>query len=342
VVVNDATRPACALELLEPVAGALAGRCRVLVATGAHGDVDRETKDALLPEPLRDSPWCTNDRGSGPRVRMGRTSRGTLVEIHPWLAGGGPVLLTGSVEPHYFAGFTGGRKSVLPGCSSYRSIEDNHWLACMPGSGPAVLEGNPVHEDMEEAAGMLARTCPVTAACCVVRGGEIAAAATGGHREVFRACVAEASRLLCRPVGRAPSLLLRPGAGLESSLYQSMKAVYNWAGSVLPGGAVLLSSPCRDGLGAPHMHGLLTGSRPGDRMPARGSYRLGDHSAARLSAIRASVRLFLESELEDGLVRELGFTPVHGPFEREGALGPDVLTVDDAGLTAPLPEGRPC
>lgn len=171
VVVNDATRPACAVELLGPVAGALAGRCRVLVATGAHEDIDGETKDALLPEPLRDAPWCTNDMGSGSRVVIGRTSRGTEVEIHPWLADGGPVLLAGSVEPHYFAGFTGGRKSVLPGCCSYRSIEDNHWLACMPGSGPAALEGNPVHEDMMEAADMLSGLCPVTSACCVVRGG---------------------------------------------------------------------------------------------------------------------------------------------------------------------------
>ncbi len=335
VVMNDATRPAVAHTLLEPVAGDLEGRVRIMVATGTHEDVPGPVKDRLLGGLFACADWTCNDRGGGERVRLGKTSSGTEVSVHPWLVESDTVILAGSVEPHYFAGFTGGRKAVLPGCASFESIEANHSLACLDGSAPAVLEGNPVHEDMAEAAGMLERRVPVVMAGAVVLGNRGLHVAVGSLAEAFASCVGSARDHLCvemeRPVSR---LVLKPGGGLETNLYQSMKAVYNFEAAVAEGGAVLLDSDCPGGLGAAHMEDVLKASmEPGVIEGAGKQYFLGWHSVSRLARIRRRASLALRSGLDPALVRSLGFEPVRDAVEWAG--GRAVL-VPDAGSTAPV------
>lgn len=335
VVVNDATRPAVAHALLEPVARELEGRVRIIVATGTHEDVPGPVKDRLLGGLFAGADWTCNNRGGGERLRLGRTSRGTEVLVHPWLVDADAVVLAGSVEPHYFAGFTGGRKAVLPGCAAFESVEANHSLACLDGSAPAVLEGNPVHGDMAEAAGMLERLVPVVMAGAVILGGRGVHVAVGGLVEAFASCVGSARDHLCvemaHPVAR---LVLKPGGGLETNLYQSMKAVYNYEAAVGEGGAVLLDSDCPGGLGAAHMEEVLKASmEPSALEDAGRPYFLGWHSVARLARIRRRASLALRSGLDPALVRSLGFEPVRDVSEWAGA---NASVICDAGSTAPL------
>ncbi len=338
VIVNDITRPAVTRALLEPVEAALLGRASVLVATGAHRDVSSTEKDALLGGLFRGAPWTCNSRGGGDRISLGRTSFGTGVLVHPWLLSSDALLVAGSVEPHYFAGFTGGRKAILPGCAAYTSIEDNHFLACAQGSSPAILEGNPVHEDMEEAAAMVEAAVRVVMAGSVVRGREGLYMRVGGLSETFRACVESARRNLCVELeGRAGCLVLKPGSGLETNLYQSMKAVYNFEAAVMDGGTVILSSGCPGGLGADHMEQLMIESmNPSTGPVTRASYRLGMHAAARLSRIRRRAVLALHSGLDPELVRRLGFVPVEDPHEFALRSGGSIIEMDDAGCLTPV------
>lgn len=89
-------------------------------------------------------------------VQLGKTTRGTLVKVNKQVHDADKVILTGAITYHYFAGYGGGRKAVLPGISSFESIQANHKL-CLSNKKAAtgILEGNPVHEDMVEAAKML-------------------------------------------------------------------------------------------------------------------------------------------------------------------------------------------
>ncbi len=341
LVVNDGTRPAVAGTLLARVAGLVRVE-RVLVATGTHADVSPSMKDALLGGLFADVPWTCNSMGGGPRVDLGTTSRGTRILVHPWVAGAGALLVIGSVEPHYFAGFTGGRKAFLPGCTAYSSTEANHWLACSEGSAPAVLEGNPVHEDMVEACALVEDGRVVIHACCVAVGGAIGFACAGSIASAFGECVRHARTSLCRTVDGTPDrLVLRPGGNLEGSLYQAMKAVYNWEPAVARGGVLLLDCPCREGLGAPHMEGVMRASMaPGSATPpAREDYRLGDHSITRLARIRGRARLAIRSWLPPRLVERLGMEPVDDLDAWLESSGGRVLFVEDAGSTVPAPAG---
>lgn len=289
LVVNDATRPSPQeyISALEPF---LPERFRILFATGAHRPVsDSEQKKILggFAKPVIDI--ASNNCDDGSHITLGTTSRGTPVDVHPWLLEGS-VLAVNTVEPHYFAGFTGGRKSFLPGCSSRRTIAANHFLACLPGTLPGKLFGNPVHLDMAEGAAFLTSEFE----CLMingVRGGE--EFFCGSPEESFLSAVEASSERFAVPITEMhDSLELFPGESLEVSLYQSMKAVFMWGAAVIDGGDLVLTSPCPEGLGAPQMERLLRASQGKPVPPAsQAEYFLGDHAALRLSRLRKRVKL---------------------------------------------------
>jgi nickel-dependent lactate racemase len=331
VVINDVTRAPVSGALLKPVAGMLEGRCRVLVATGTHRKVTEAEKDALLCGLLRDEPWRCTEAGEG--WPAGTTSFGTDVVLDPWVCPGSSVLLVGSVEPHYFAGFTGGRKSILPGCAAEKTIVQNHYLACLPGSAPAALEGNPVSEDMLEAAGFVLSTSRIVCASCAVQGGRIVQFSVGEMRPAFGKSV-EASRAACclSLDRRYRSVVARPGAPLDQNLYQAMKALYNCEDAVEDGGTLLLDCHCAEGLGAAHMESSFQHALdPRWTCPTRGEYSLGDHSTARLVRIRKRIRLALHSLLDEDLVRRMGFECVENVDETVASDRADSIVIPDAG-----------
>lgn len=198
-----------------------------------------------------------------------------------------------------------GRSRVLVAPGTHRGVSAAEKDALLPGSAPAVLEGNPVHEDMAEAARMLEKSIPVIMAGAVVRGLDGLFCCAGALVETFSRCVAAAREHLCVPVGKPVGcLLLRPGGGLGVSVYQSMKAVYNFESAVGEGG-ILLDSPCPEELGSPSMEEVLIESmKPGAENLDR-PYRLG-------------------------------MIPVDDPVRFAASFGGDLFELDDAGTLAPL------
>ena len=84
-------------------------------------------------------------------VLLGSSKNGTEMDVNEMAVNADRLVIITSVEPHYFAGYTGGRKSFLPGVASFRTIEQNHRLAMRPDAQAIALDGNPVHEDMMDA-----------------------------------------------------------------------------------------------------------------------------------------------------------------------------------------------
>ena len=322
VVVNDGTRPSPAgyLADLQPV---LAGRVRFLFATGTHRRVTDKEKQRILGEAFSpDAPSFSHDCDDGTHVKIGTTSRGTEVEIHPWMLDG-PVLAVNTVEPHYFAGFTGGRKSFLPGVCSRETIVRNHYLACLPGALPGKLAGNPVHEDMMEGVSLLADRTEIV----MVNG-------VSGKEEVFcgsfdssfyKACSVAADKCGIPLRGKYSSLEIYPGKGLEVSLYQAMKAVFMWESAVKDGGDLVLTARCTEGLGAKQMERLLYNSSFPIVVPGSAEeYLLGDHAAIRLHKIRNRIGLSFRTGID---------------MQRFGFYNPPPFcesVIEDAGFSYPV------
>ncbi|MCD6588890.1 MAG: DUF2088 domain-containing protein [Candidatus Fermentibacteraceae bacterium] len=324
VVVNDGTRPSSA-EYLYELKPLLEGRARFVFATGTHRPVTPQEELFILGAAFAGKVSAVNNMcDDGTHIPVGTTSRGTEVEMHPWMLEG-PVVALATVEPHYFAGFTGGRKSFLPGVSSRKTVVQNHFLACQPDALPGILQGNPVHEDMMEGTALLAGKTEIIMVNRVAGTEKVFCGAF--DTSFYKAC--KAAELHCGvPVKqRYTSLEVRPGGTLEVSLYQAMKAVFLWEQAVEDGGELVLAADCPEGFGAEQMERLLLDSGSDVAVPGSAEeYLLGDHAALRLSRIRKRINLSFKTGID---MHRFGFST---PPERCQA------TQENAGFTFPVLE----
>ena len=185
----------------------------------------------------------------GPMDSLGRLSSGNELLVNPLLRQHDLVIATGKITPHYLAGFSGGLKALLPGCCGRDCIARNHALIARGAGGPGILEGNPIHAEMVEAAGRM----PIGFILNVVpTPDERLAAVVAGHWEQAWLQGVE----LCRRVWTAqypgPADCVVASAGglpLDIDLYQLQRVLNNVAPAVRPGGTVVLVGECPEGVG---------------------------------------------------------------------------------------------
>ncbi len=228
----------------------------IVVATGTHiGGPEAELR-TLVTDAIYDRVQVVNhDCLSDQLIEIGTTSRGTRVSIDPYVAMRKVVCL-GACTQHLLAGFGGGRKSILPGVASMQAIRQNHAHSLdrlaprsNPSIGNGVLAGNPVHEDMCEAAAMLPHLFIVN---LVMNADMRLAAVYSGHwlhgwtracraaEEMYEASIREQADVVIVGSGGFPK---------DLSLYQGSKTVDNIESALKPGGTLILLMECREGGG---------------------------------------------------------------------------------------------
>ncbi|MFQ5411347.1 MAG: lactate racemase domain-containing protein [Phycisphaerae bacterium] len=261
-------------------------RFRALVATGTHRfseserrEFERSTFDGCGLK-LETLAWHVAEE-EHQLVEMGG------VRVHRLLAESRQVLPIGSVEPHYFAGFTGPHKTVTIGCLSFEDIERNHAAALEPGSDILKLDDNPIHGgvvhilDQLTAAGK--RICAIGQ---VVVGENVVACAAGAPLSVLDALRPVAERIYHRWIEQPADIVrLRVPPPLGRSLYQADKAIKNNHRAVRDGGGIVLEAGCEEGIGQDAFCALLRKSHDHAsalRLIRSNGYRLGDHKAVRL------------------------------------------------------------
>jgi len=155
IIVNDATRPTPTKKVLEFIFDDLKQiEFNFIIATGAHrGPSQEEYLQIFGPyyDEIRDRIIVHDARVEEDMVYLGDSTNGTAMYVNKAGVEADKIIIISSVEPHYFAGYTGGRKSFLPGIAGYKTIEQNHKLALAPEAKALALNGNPVHEDMVDA-----------------------------------------------------------------------------------------------------------------------------------------------------------------------------------------------
>lgn len=263
VIVSDITRAwmhqdrVCTqlLHYLHDVAGVDYGRVTFLVALGTHRPMTEAEMRRVVGDTVLAHARAVNHDASGPLIHLGVTSRGTDVDVNP-LAVGRKVILLGGTVHHLLAGYGGGRKSVVPGVAGEATIRQNHIHALhptQPRSSEAVgcgrLAGNPVHEDMMEAAAMVA---PVFGINLVVDGrGEHIALPSGHWARAWE----ESCRLVDRyngvPIARRFDAVVAACGGFpkDMNLYQASKAMINAREAVKEGGRIVFLAECPEGGG---------------------------------------------------------------------------------------------
>lgn len=261
ILVSDATRlsptsrfvPYLVEELVAggvPMEGIL-----FVVAIGVHRDATKEEMRAMVGEALWGRVRIINhtpfDREN--LLLLGTTSFGTPVEVNKEAYACDLHIAVGKVEPHEFAGFSGGRKSVLPGICSERTISRNHSpeMLFSKNALPGILEGNPVHQDMLESARMFRIDFCINAV--LNEQNQPAAAFAGDVEEAHRAAVLFLKDYAQVAIAKPDIIVTTPGAPLNIDFYQSMKTLIALAGVLSQDTVVALYCECVEGVNSEDM-----------------------------------------------------------------------------------------
>jgi nickel-dependent lactate racemase len=362
VVVNDATRPTPTAEVLRVLRPELetwvsAGDRKLdfIVATGTHrvalpGELDQIFGAGFV---AAHAPRIHSHdaKAKDELVNMGRTARGTEILVNRLLAQAASVVVINSVEPHYFAGYTGGRKSLFPGIAGYDTVWANHKLSMQPGSELLLLEGNPVHEDlMEQLAVGIAGKQVYSIQMVLDEDHHIGFAAAGDLEATWRQAIAVADKQFVLEIERPYEVVVAVAPHpMDCNFYQTNKAIQSGALALAPGGVLIVVSECPFGLGENQtLFDMLSASEsPGDALARINveEYKLGVQQAARIAAILERGEIWAVTSLRDEDVRAMFMTPFRSVQEAvDAALAKqgdhaEVLFMMEASITVPRVRG---
>jgi nickel-dependent lactate racemase len=261
---------------------------------------------------------CHDARDNAALVDVGLTSTGVRVLLNRGWVESDFKITTGFVEPHFFAGFSGGPKMMAPGLAGLKTVmtlHDVHHIG-HPLATWGVTEGNPVHDDVRE----IARMVPVHFAVDVTlnREQQITAAFAGDILTEHRAACAHAKATAMRQVPTPFDLVLTTNSGypLDQNLYQAVKGMSAAAKIVKTGGTIICAAECRDGLPSHGSYGAVLASAPSPAalldMISSPGYSVPDQWQVQVQAqIQTKAQVLVKTDgLRPDEIRAAHFTPI--------------------------------
>ena len=336
IVASDATRATASAQLINLLVrrviqqGISPADITVIFANGIHRPTTAAEKQTLL-TPFILQRIKTIDHNAFDEKQLtllGETEAGTPVELNRALTDFSRVILTGGISFHYFAGFTGGRKSICPGLASARTIEATHMLALdferggrRSGVGTGMLEGNAVHQECERIAALVDPAFSINA--IVDERGRATQVFAGNWRVAHReACDQYLREHSTRIVEKREVVIASCGGDpYDINLIQAHKTLEMAAGACQEGGTIVLLAECRDGLGRPDFPKWFeskTAAALESRL--REAYEVNGQTAWSLLTKAERFRIVLVSQLADEEVTRMRMTPARSLKDALGML----------------------
>ncbi len=349
IVASDISRPVPSWDILPAILDELsAAGCRdeditVVFALGSHRHHTDEERRRLAGADVYSRVRCV-DSDPDDCVHLGSTKCGTPVDVTRVVAEADFRICTGNIEFHYFAGYSGGAKAIMPGVSTPAAIQVNHKMMTKPGASAGNLVGNPIRADIEEAASI----CGVDYIVNVVldEHKRIVYSVAGDVTQAHRVGCKYLDRMYRKPIPARADIVLvsQGGAPKDANLYQTQKALDNAKHAVKDGGTIILIGACSEGLGsakfeqwlkqAPDAHSMI------DRVHQH--FELGGHKAAAIAMVLEYAQIDLVSEMPDDFVRSIFLNPqpsaqraLDEAFQKYGA-DATVLAMPFGGATLPV------
>ncbi len=277
-------------------------------------------------------------------VPLGRTRRGNEVWINRRVYEADRIVMTGEIIYHQIAGYSGGRKSLVPGVAGAETVTFNHQLILDPNCRPGLLEGNPSHEDLLEACKFVE---PDFVLNVVPSPSGQWVRVVAGHYDLAHRAGCETVDQMCRIEVDEPYDLVMASAGgfpLDIDLRQAHKGMENAAHAVRSGGVLIYFAECRDGTGSAAIEKMVEKFSSADEMEKglRRGFVVGAHKAFWLARLGERIKVLLISELPDALVEKCHLHPTADPQDAVARelirLGPAarIAYVPHAGITLPV------
>jgi lactate racemase len=338
IVVSDATRATASAQIVNLLvrrviqSGIAPQDIAIIFSTGIHRAVTMEEKlELLTPFIVRRIKTIDHDAfDSNKLVLTGQTADGRPVELNQALREFSHVIITGAIGFHYFAGFSGGRKSVCPGLASAHTITTTHMLALdfenggrRAGVGTGLLSGNAVHEECERVAAMIEVAFCVNT---VVDGdGRASRIYTGhwrhAHEEGCREYLATHSVRIEQK--RELVIVSCGGWPYDINVIQAHKALDMATNACKEGGTIILLAQCRDGLGRPDfLKWFEAKNSRALEARLREGYEVNGQTAWALLTKAERYRILLVSDLENQGVEKMGMIPASSLDEALSRIDP--------------------
>jgi lactate racemase len=353
IVVNDITRLTRTDLMLPPIVEALNSAgipdrdIFIVFALGIHRQHTEGERRLILGKALHRrirsfDHICTDDANL---VAIGTTSRGNVIEINRQVWEADRIILTGEIIYHLIAGYSGGRKSLVPGVAGLRTTTFNHRMIFHPDCRAGKLDGNPAHEDLLEA-------CRLADPDFLVN---VVLSPAGRLIQVVAGHYDMAHREGCRTVDRmlrvdldAPYDLIVASAGgfpLDIDLRQAHKGLENACQALRPGGAILFYAECPNGAGIRSFEEYIRRYRDDFEMrqALEREFVVGGHKAWWIARLGRLYDVHLVSSLDPDFVRRCHFTPVSAEsheaalagLRREAGPAARIAVIPYAGFTLP-------
>ena len=256
IVVDDATRATPSHLMIPPLldelnqAGVKDEDVTVIFGCGTHRPVTQKEREKLIgKEALQRVRSISHDHKAEDQVLLGKTSHGTEVKVNKTFAEADVKVLAGDINMHYYAGYGGGRKGVLPAVSSAETIHQNHALMLHPRASTGVLDENPVHEDMTEAA----KLANVDFILNIVTNSknELVKAFAGDMEQAFLEGTKLVDEMYKVPIEQRANIVVVSAGGYphDINLYQASKAIHNALEAVKRRGVIVMVAECPEGHG---------------------------------------------------------------------------------------------
>jgi Uncharacterized conserved protein len=348
IVTSDITRPMPSYTVLPVLLkeltsiGIAKDKITIVIALGSHRRQTKEEMEHLVSKEVYDQYTVINSGEHG-FVTVGTTKRGTPVEIDRTVVEADRRICLGNVEYHYFAGYSGGAKAIMPGCSTKNAIQQNHRFMVEDNAHAGKIAGNPIREDIEEAASFVGVDFIINVVLNPQK--EIIFAASGDVTEAHREACRHLAKYYLSPIPAKADVVIvsQAGAPKDLNLYQTQKALDNAKHAVKDGGIVILIGSCKEGFGnAVFEEWMCKYKQPQEMIDALyQSFVLGGHKAAAIAMVEKKAKIFLVSDLSDATVQKTFLTPFHSLHDayqaavKELGAAPTVIAMPYGGSTLP-------
>ena len=328
IIISDISRPVPSWQLLPAIleelfsAGCKAEDITVVSALGSHRPHTEEEMRRLVGDKVFETVRCV-DSDPNDCIHMGTTDKGTPVDITRSVAEADFRICTGNIEFHYFAGYSGGAKAIMPGVSTHDAIQANHRMMVEEAACAGNLAGNPIREDIEQAGAI----CGIDYIVNVVldEHKHIVYAVAGDVTEAHRDGCAYLDKMYRKIIPKRADIVLvsQGGAPKDANLYQVQKALDNAKHAVKKGGTIILMGACNEGLGSKTFESWLLAAPTAESMIERvhKQFQLGGHKAAAIAMVLQNASIDLISEMDVEFVRSIFLNPQ-----------PDAQTAFDAAM----------
>lgn len=345
VVVNDAFRPTPTGRILSLVSECYPDfAADFIVACGNHpapGPNEIKSIFSGYQLPLDSKVYCHDSRDRTFMAAAG-TWNGNVLYINRRVFDYPAVIVIGSVEPHYFAGYTGGRKSLVPGLSDIESNRRNHALAVSEHARPLRLKGNPVAENLEELLSLIEVPALFSIQAVTGRKQQLLSCFVGELHSSFEEAVLLARQVYSFHPGKQYDMVIAEMRGpLDRNLYQLQKGIENCAAAVRNRGTLVAVSKCEEGIGNDEFYRLAKKLQTKETVCSHAVVHdppLGIHKLSRIVHMSRRIHVKALTGLAPDILKQVFIEPASSldseirrlREEKEGPI--DILLVRDAGV----------